>query len=259
MFAPLILAAAVAAPAPAPTSNLKTIVTVKVSTFCNQVRKVAVPVGFANTRNDQAFDAINRSMLQFLKDNRGLSSVSKAEVASIDNGYDDTATYNAHDTVSMNRLSQIVWQITQNLSREDDVMSKSFKEVPPGKDAQVDLMRQRLQNLIDLQRTLAANYTSLAETYFDNEGNAAFHVDDQQTGDTGDVVAFKTTLRDIIFGQSEAMVMARQAAFDPGSVAEANASDTAHSGTMKDVVQQLALQEDAFKSEIVKAGDVCGI
>lgn len=259
MFAPLVLAAVVAAvPAPSPTPTLKTIVTVKVTTFCNQVRKLGLPIAFVNARNDEAFDAINRSMLDFLKANRGLSAVSQAEVTSLDNEYDDAATYNAHNSVSMNKLSQIVWQINQNLSLEDQYMAKSWNEVPAGKDRQVDAMRQRLQNLIDLQRSLAANYTSLAEMYFDNEGNAAFHVD-QQTGDTGDVVAYKSALRNIIFGEAGAMVEARQGKVDPNAYTEPEAGETAKAGTMQDVVRQLTLQEMAFKPEILKAGDVCGV
>lgn len=258
MFAPFVLAAFVAAgPAPSPTPALKTIVTVKVSTFCNQVRKLGVPIAFVTTRNDQAFDAINRSMLDFLKANRGLSAVSQAEVSSLDNEYDDSATYNAHNSVSMNRLSQIVWQINENLSREDGVMADSWKEVPAGKDVQVDAMRRQLQNLIDLQRSLAANYTSLAEMYFDNEGSAQFHVD-QQTGDTGDVVAFKSALRNIIFGEAAAMARSREGIASTGYV-EPDVTDTAKGGTMKDVVQQLALQEMAFKPQLLKAGDACGI
>ncbi len=259
VFVPLLLAALTAAvPAPSPSPHLKTIVTVKVSTFCNQVRTLAVPVAYVNSRNDEAFDAINRSMLQFLKDNRGLSAVSQADVASLDNSYDDSATFNARNTVSMSRLSRIVWQINQNLSLEDGVMARSWQQVPAGKDQQVDNMRQRLQNLIDLQRSLAATYTSMAETYYDNEGQAQFHVD-QQSGDTGDVVAFKSALRNIIFGQAAALALARQSGLDPGRTAEGNASVTAKSGTLKDVVQQLELQEIAFKPEILKAGDTCGL
>lgn len=258
MFAPLVLAAfAATAPAPSPTPPLKVIVTVRVSTFCNEVRKLGVPLAYVTTRNDEAFDAINRSMLDFLKANRGLSAVSQAEVSSLDNEYDDAATYNAHNAVSMNKLSQIVWQINQNLSLEDEVMAKSWKDVPAGKDPQVDAMRQRLQNLIDLQRALAANYTSLAEMYFDNEGSAAFHVD-QQTGDTGDVVAFKSALRNIIFGEAAAMARSREGISATGYT-EPDVTDTAKGGTMKDVVQQLALQEIAFKPQILKAGDVCGL
>lgn len=259
MFAPLLLAALTAAiPAPSPTPPLKTIVTVKVSTFCNQVRAIALPIAMVNFRNDEGFDAINRSMLQFLKDNRGLSAVSKADVDSLDNSYDDAATFNAHNTVSISKVSRIVWQINQNIALEGQVMARSWKAVPQGADQQVDNMRQRLQNLIDLQRSLAASYTQMAEMYYDNEGQAQFHVD-QQTGDTGDVVAFKAALRNIIFGEASALAMARQGGLDPGQAAVGDASVVAKSGNLKQVVQQLELQEIAFKPEILKAGDVCGL
>lgn len=94
-------------------------------------------------------------------------------------------------------------------------MARSWKAVPQGADPQVDTMRQRLQNLIDLQRPLTANYTQLAEIYYGNEGNAQFHVD-QQTGRMGDVVGYKSALRQIVFGAVGASVMARQAALDQG-------------------------------------------
>lgn len=253
-----MLVAQLTMPTAPPQSGLKTITTVKASAFCNTVQSLAVPVGFVNQRNDEAFDAINRAMLKFIENNKTTGSASQNELANMANEYDDSATYNGRNTASMNQLSEIVWQINQNLSLEDDVMQKSFKKYPPGQDEQIDLMRQRLQNLIDLQRSMAANYTALAEMYFDNMGMASTHTD-QQSGDAGDAAQFKAILRNVIFGQVSAMALANRPDYDASGAARSNASSVAHSGSLSDVVKQLHLQENAFRPEIVRAGNACGI
>lgn len=254
----MMLVAQLTMPTPQPDNGLKTITTVRASAFCNTVRSLAVPVGFVNQRNDEAFDAINRAMLKFVANNKTVGSASQNELATMANEYDDSATYNPRNTASMNQLSEIVWQINQNLSLEDDVMQKSWTKYPQGKDEQIDLMRQRLQNLIDLQRSMASNYTALATMYFDNIGMAATHTD-QQSGDAGDAAKFKAVLRNVIFGQVAAMALANRPDYDASGAAQANASNVAQAGTLADVVEQLRLQEDAFRPEIVRAGNACGI
>ena len=269
MFASLFLAALTAASTPSPEPALKTIVTVKVSTFCNEVRGLGVPVAYVTSRNDQAFDAIDRSMLKFLVDNRGIGAVTKSQSQDMENAYDDSAIYNGANTLTLSQLAKVAYQIQQNVALEDGVMHRSWEETPAGKDPQVDAMRQRLQNLIDLQRALANRYTQMSETYFDNQGNAQFKSDQQgtagdkasqmQSAESGDPAQYKTLLRGIILGQVSALAQARRARNDPSRLADVSSSEVAKSGSVAAIVQQLRLQEMAFHPEILKAGDACGL
>lgn len=270
MIIPFMLSALVAAsPAPSPQPFLKTIVTVKVSPFCNAVRSLGIPLAYASERNDEAFDAIDRSMLKFMADNVGKGAVTKSEYQSMDNGYDDSAVYNAANTLSVSSISRVAYQIQQNLAVEDDFMQKSWQKIPEGTDREVDAMRQRLQNVIDLQRALVNEYTQMVELYRDNQGNAALHGD--QSGSQGDKAEqmnaaeggnpdqYKALLRQIILGQASALAEAKKMGDDLPRTALPNASQVARSGNLAGVVQQLRLQEMAFKPEIFKAGDACGV
>jgi hypothetical protein len=272
MIVPLLLAALTAAapaPSPSPQPFLKTIVTVKVSTFCNAVRSLGIPLAYASERNDEAFDAINRSMLKFMADNVGKGAVTKAEYENMDNGYDDSDVYNAANTLSVSSISQVAYQIQQNLALEDDFMNKSWAKVPKGTDREVDAMRQRLQNMIDLQRALVNQYTSIVELYRDNQGNAALHGDQNSVqGDAaekmnaagaGNPDQYKAILRQVILGQTAAIADAKRIGAGLASAPLPDASKVAHSGNTAGVVQQLRLQEMAFKPEIFKAGDACGL
>ncbi len=269
MIASLLLAALAAAPMPSPQPALKTIVTVKVSTFCNSVRSLGVPVAYVTTRNDQAFDAINRSMLKFLSDNRGVGAVTKSQFQNMESTYDDSAIYNGANTLTLGQLSKIAYQIEQNVALEDGVMHRSWQATPAGQDPEVDAMRQRLQNLIDLQRALANRYMQMADMYFDNQGNAQFKSDQQgtagdkasqmQSAESGDPAQYKTLLRSIILGQVSALAQARKAGDDVSKVAQPEVSDIAKSDNVAAIVQQLRLQEMAFRPEILRAGDACGL
>lgn len=271
MFAPLILAA-VAAASPAPQASspfLKTIVTVKVSTFCNTVRSLGIPLAYTSERNDEAFDAISRTMLKFLANNVGKGAVTQSEYQNMDNAYDDSAIYNGANAASVSNISEVVYQIQQNLALEDAFMKNSWQKVPAGSDKEVDALRQRLQNLIDLQRALVNRYTTMVELYRDNQGNAALHGDNMgSSGDKaeqmnaaegGNPDQYKAVLRQIILGQVSALAQAQKLGDDVSQAALPSAHDVAREGNVAGIVQQLRLQEAAFKPEIMQAGDNCGV
>jgi len=247
LLSTVLLADATAAPQPtaAPQAPLRVIVTVKSSTLCNAVRKMAIPIGYVNRRNDDAFSSINRTMYKYLKQNVGNKPISTSEQILQNHGGDtgpDVHPINTYTILSMNKTA---WQIAQNVTLESAVMQRSWKEFPPGKDANVDAMRQRLQNLIDLQNALENKIMSFTQGIMDNTDIAS---SPQLTALLGDSLA----------GQAAAL-RASQEQGDPEMLALESASDVAKSGTEAQVVRELRLQERAFSSEIVKAGTICGI
>lgn len=254
MWAPLFLAAlatatAAPAPTPAPLRALRVIVTVKSSTLCSAARSVALPIGYVNRKNEEAFSSINRSLYTFLQRNKSALNTSPSEqvlqnVSGDDGPVSAPAPINTVNILTMNRTA---WQIAQNLSLESDVMRRSWKEYPKGKDENVDALRQRLQNMMDLQNALENRIMSFTQGYMDNSGGSDLSTNFQ---------AFSQLLNQSLAGQLAALTAARQQS-DPEVGPVESAGEVARRGTEADVVRELRLQENAFASEITKIGNAC--
>jgi len=245
VFAALVLAS----PAPQPTPPLKVIVNEKSTNFCSSVRKMAVPIGYVMRRNDEAFAAIDHRLIRFLEDARGVSVADTSELATLQSALDDDAIYGPTNDLDVMQMDKIAYEIMQNLTLEDQVMNQSWKDYPKGKFPSIDGLRQRLQNLMDLQRSLANKYMEFTSSYLDNRGQAQFAENPAQ---------FKSLLRATILGLSSALA-ASHGQIDPEVPAQANVHDIAMAGNVSAVVKELRLQELAFSSEIIGAGDTCGI
>ena len=245
----VLLAAALATPSPKPTPALKVIVNEKSTNFCTSIRTMAVPIGYVTRRNDQAFGAIDHRMVTFLENIRGVSAADAGELQALASALDDDDIYGPMNDLDVVQMDKIAYDIMQNLTLEDNVMKQSWKQYPQGKFPTIDGLRQRLQNLMDLQRSLANSYMSFTSTYLDNRGQARF---------SENTASFKSLLRNTILGLSSALA-ASHAEVDPEIAPQASAHDIATRGDVKEVVKELRLQELAFTSEILTAGDTCGI
>lgn len=162
---------------------------------------------------------------------------------------DDAAIYTPTGTLNAMKVGQIAYDIDQNLTLEDRVMRDSWIKYPKGASPTVDAMRDRLQNLMDLQRALVARYVEFSSTYMDNAGQAKY---------ADDAASFKALLRDTILGLSSALAHAHDST-DAELPPEQTVHDLARTGKVSDVVRELKLQEMAFSSEITDAGNSCGI
>lgn len=249
----LLLAAvtATATPAPKPTPPLKVIVNVRTSAFCSQVRQMAVPIGYVRRRNEEAFGAMDHAMIKFMENMRGVTSAGAAELQTMDNSLDDEALYNPSNDISVMQMNQVANAIAQNLTLEDKLMNESWKAHPKGESPEVDGLRQRMQNLMDLQRALDNKYLQFAGMYIDNEGQARLR------GDANPAI-FKSFLRDSIMGLAGALFDVK-AQGNAELVAEASTHDTARYGNMAQIVRELRLQEMAFSVEILDSANTCGI
>jgi hypothetical protein len=210
---------------------------------------MAVPIGYVTRRNDEAFGAIDHHMLRFLKNIQGVSAPGAGELQALESELDDDAIYGPMNGLDVVQMDKIAYDIMQNLTLEDDLMKQSWRQYPEGKSPAVDTLRQRLQNLMDLQRSLANSYMSFTSTYVDNRGQARFA---QNPG------KFKALLREVILGLSSALADSH-AHVDPEAAPQASAHDIATYGDVTAVVKELRLQELAFTPEILAAGETCGI
>lgn len=210
---------------------------------------MAVPIGYVTRRNDEAFATINHSLLKFFESVRGVSSAGVQDMETLSSELDDSAIYTPTGTLSAMRVSQIAYDIVQNLTLEDQVMHDSWIKYPKGASPTVDAMRDRLQNLMDLQRALVSRYVEFSSTYTDNAGQAKY---------ADDAASFKALLRDTILGLSSALAHANDVS-DAEIPSQETVHDLARTGSVADVVRELKLQEVAFSTEIVDAGNSCGI
>lgn len=249
MLAILLAAALSGTPSPKPTPQLKVIVNVKSTAFCSAVKSMAVPLGYVTKRNELGFSAMNHSMLKFMENTQGITATTAADLRSLDSSLDDAEMYTPSNDVTVSQMYSIAFAITQNLTLEDQVMNDSWKKYPKGTSPNVDALRQRMQNLMDLQRSLANKYLQFAEVYRDNEGNAKLSTNP---------ALLKAFLRETLLGMSAAL-MDSKGQVDPEILPQASAHDTARNGNVAQVVKELRLQELAFSTEILTAGDTCGM
>jgi hypothetical protein len=129
-------------------------------------------------------------------------------------------------------------------------MDASWKEYPRGQFANVDALRQRLQNLMDLQRALDNKYFEFTGVYLSNRGQAKF---------ASNAAQFKAFLRDTIMGLSGALTDVRTDGGDAELAAVASAHDIARYGNTAGIVRELRLQEYAFGKEATTAAKTCGL
>lgn len=247
----LAVATVTATPSPAPkaTPPLKVIVNVKSNAFCAQVRQMAVPIGYVTRRNEEAFGAMDHSMIKFMENMRGVSSATAADLQSMDNSLDDNELYTPTNDITVMQMNQVANAIAKNLTLEDKVMNDSWKAHPKGENAAVDGLRQRMQNLMDLQRALDNRYLEFAGMYIDNQGQARM---------VSNPAPFKAFLRDSIMGLAGALYDVKTQG-DAELVAQASTHDTAKYGNIAQIVRELRLQEMAFSVEIIDSANTCGI
>jgi hypothetical protein len=253
IVAGLIAAAPLPAARPSPgPPRLRIITTVKSTEFCTAVREMAIPIGFINRRNDDAFQALVGNM------RRALSPAGSDE----SNGSLPVSQQSVGNAMIATR--ETTYQVIQNLTSEDDLMNEEWARSPRGSDPNVDALRQRLQNMMDLQRSLANHFEQAGDAYTNCVGSRAVgFLDDQDNADVSNldcsggesVGAIKLGLR---YGGAKALADLKTAN-DPEDLPEVSAHDIAHFGTPEDIADQLLLQEEAFVAEIVPAGKTCGI
>lgn len=234
-----LLAAAPTTPSPPPQpSRLKVIVTVKTTAFCTSIRTMALPLGFIARKDSDAIAALAAYERRALRpyglpgDSRNVALWSQR-----------TARIAMHETT---------WNLNQNLALADQVMNASWKSFPRGTDANVDAMRQRLQNIIDLQRAVVNKFIGALNA---DDGCVASSDDGSQpcAVTVGGAATSPEALEDAF------ALVGPQATPNPEDLAEFSAHDIAHFGRAAQVERQLYLQEAAFANEVTAAGHTCGI
>lgn len=242
MLGMLLAAAALTTPSPSPSpsplsSPLRVIVTVRTTALCSAVRSMAIPIGFVVSANDNAFSSLT------------------AHPVSVDIQDPDRFAIAA-------RTAKVMYAVVQNLVLAEDVLSKSWRQYPKGKDANVDALRQRLQNVVDLQRAITNDY--YRQGHGDDSVVTDFSAD--MAVDTahpsGPRVRRLNSGAPLIEGMRAADAQASidiQHEIYPEEFPVADAHLYVRHGGAITHKRELDLQEYAFSSELTTASKTCGL
>jgi hypothetical protein len=127
----LVLAAATASPPP-------TIIRERVSPVCSTLHQLVLPLAEMNLKDKPIMDAIRVAR----------SNLSKSRNTRLGDGA----------FLYASRLDTLHMAILQQLTDFDQLLIKSYAMYPQGTNSKVDALRQRVQNVVDLER-VAINYS----------------------------------------------------------------------------------------------------
>ncbi len=144
VLAAVVLAAA-AAPTPPPT-----IIRERVSPVCSTLHQLVIPLAQMNVKNKPVISAIRGARIQLDK-YRGTRLA------------DGVFLYNA-------RIDMLYMKVLENLTEMDQQLIKSYHTYPQGMNAKVDALRQRVQNVMDLERLLVNVNIAVYAAAVDNDG-----------------------------------------------------------------------------------------
>jgi hypothetical protein len=261
-IASMIAAIVVAAASPAPTPPPEIVHTVT-SEQCTALRTMALPIGYVAKRNDLAFGAMARNTIEFLEgiDPKDVPTQAELQQALDQQGWmgqtssqatgeetqDDQLLYGPKQVIKAASVDRIAQEIYANLGVEADYMKQSWHDFPQGHDPQIDALRQRLQNLMDLQRGLADRYETFAGTYLSGQGMS-------QMLASGDRQSFKAYLRALVLG--DIGTLAGEESGQPPTEYD-SVGDLAKNGNPAEVIQALIAEERAFAATVIPTYNHC--
>ena len=165
-----VVAAATPSPAPLPVFlPPPTIIHEKVSPVCSTLHNVVLPLA-------RMQEQYRTSTAEIQRDERQLAQYSKTK---LQDGVQLYAT----------KIDQTSTNLIGSIHRIEELLQQSYALYPVGKVPKVDAMRQRVQNIVDLERATADRYAEVYGTIVDNYGtdvlqsvNSAFGTSQGQPG-----------------------------------------------------------------------------
>jgi hypothetical protein len=149
-------------PSPGPTPAMKTITHVKSSPLCTEFRSLVLPLTDAQAKNQPLMQHIAKETQEYRK----YSNPVFRDPPLLQAGQIDMAAAN----------------ILQNLAPMEKLLAASWKRSPKGASPKIDAVRQRVQNIIDLQRAIANQEVQFAGYVIDTSGMDRLAAADQAFG-----------------------------------------------------------------------------
>jgi hypothetical protein len=240
-------------PSPEPTA-LPEIARIKATSVCHALKELALPVALVVQRNDRDFVDVRRAILRFAGASVGPGTPpiagDSARAGDLDESGNDASTYTPERTMAASNIDRLTFTILTNLAEADRVMNLSWKLHPAHKDPAYDAFRQRVQNVIDLQRVLAFRLDEVAGTYFSNAGTMSFLRN-------AEAAEFQSRLDGTIGMQLRADVKAEDPlTLDPAHLPAGDVAATKR-GSASEVATALRVQKLALALESEHLGRTC--
>ena len=121
-----------------------------------------VPVAYVTHRDDEAFAALNHSLVKFLERIPGIKASSIVTMNSLDTTLDNAELYSPSAELSVVQMNRIANEVAQNLTLEGRVMDASWKQYPQGKFSNIDAFRH-------LQATIVGFTSALADAHSEDD------------------------------------------------------------------------------------------
>jgi len=240
---------------PAPQqSALPVIARIKANSLCGALKELALPVALVVQRNDGDFIGVQKAILRFAG---GSVSSGHAPVAGdppqagdLDESGNDASLYTPERTIAAANIDRLTMTILTNLAEADRLMTRSWKLHPAHTDPAYDAFRQRVQNVIDLQRVLAFRLDDVAGMYFSNAGTGSFLR-------SAEAAEFQSGLDNAIGTELRADVQAEDPlTLDPAHLPSGDVAAIKH-GSASQVAAALRVQKTALALESVHLGRTC--
>ena len=164
---------------------------------------------------------------------------------------DNASTYTPQRTMAASNIDRLTAQIQHNLDAADKVMKESWKTHPDRDDPALNAMRQRLQNVIDLQRVLAARLDDVAGVYFSNAKGARLNPKSEQAN-------YETQLAALVDAETAEERAAQSAQAQEPQVIPFGDVEAAKHGAAGDVAVALRIQEYGLSVEAPRLEKSCG-
>jgi hypothetical protein len=265
MFAQILLTTLVAAtsPTPEPTLPPEIIHTIS-SPVCSSLQNTIMPIGYVTKINDQALRSMALSTQKFLSNiypsdiptaadvDAAMSTSAGGSPTVSELGAsqtDDDLLYSPGQILSAARIDSVAQQIFLNIALENQYLQQSYKEYPVGTDPKVDALRQRAQQMVDLQQAMASRYEQFAGTYLSNIGSAA-----EQTNDQSSLALLKVYMRGLLLGDTNGLATLSPSGDNGGFP---SVRELARNGTPGQVLNELRTQEFAFAPEMIGTFNDC--
>jgi hypothetical protein len=168
VFLPIMLLAAAASATPAPAASsspapLKVIIKIRSRALCTDLHQVIMPFVSVEKQNNERFVTMNKEIAKYHEWYR------PAADANLDP--DGNPEYNGAQALAAGKIDQTAAMMYADITRVEKAIKRSEQQTPPGRDPQLDELRERAQRIAELQRQLADRYEAQAGTYLNSLGS----------------------------------------------------------------------------------------
>lgn len=256
VFLPMFILAAAAAkatPTPVPTIPpvyLKTIVNIKAKPLCTNLHGVVMPFVVVERENNVRFKSMDKQLGIYHKWYRPTS-----DAATDPNG---SPEINGAQALAAANIDQTAAMMYKDIAHVEDLLARSERAEPPGKDPQLDDLRDRVQKILDLQREVANRYEEQAGTYLNSLGalppvpTSQSAAGDPALQSTFDLPALDEDPLSAARDPSKGIQVGLQTP-PPGS----QYGEQQHAETSKEVVHTMVVEEFKFVDPAIKAVKQC--